>query len=262
MPGSIKLHFRASPESSEHVYEWSRDVRETTEQPIINASKSKGFFDYKALLHTHYLHYESDTVNVFDLLIENLLANVINDRTGQSISEEWQNISAQLPLPPTHDIETFEAQIDIFNIGVSNHLAELQTKASEILRKFGYEDTIVALDFGFQGIEDSREDRTLNYQNIPLKVKFFDEDLPEHHRFLNEAKLSAIALSIYFAGFLLQPDSDLKILALDDVLIGLDMSNRLPVLDILNDDFAAYQIFLTTYDRAWYEIVKQRTSRK
>ena len=79
---------------------------------------------------------------------------------------------------------------------------------------------------------------------------------------MNEAKLSAIALSIYFAALKLQPDSDLKLLALDDVLIGLDMSNRLPVLDILEEDFTDYQIVLTTYDKAWYEIVKQRTTEK
>ncbi|MXY28025.1 hypothetical protein F4Y59_07690 [Candidatus Poribacteria bacterium] len=79
---------------------------------------------------------------------------------------------------------------------------------------------------------------------------------------MNEAKLSAIALSIFFAGFKLQPPSDLRILALDDVLIGLDMSNRLPVIDILDEYFSDYQIFLTTYDKAWYEIVKQRTAQK
>ncbi len=259
--GYIKLHLRANSRTSEHVYEWSRDVRETVELPIINASKSKGFLDYKALLHTHYLHYEKDTVNVFDLFVENLLANVINDRTGQSISEEWQNISEQFPLVPTHDVETLEAQIDIFNIAVSNHLAELQTRASEILRKFGDEGPLVTLDFGFQGILYDRIGETLDNPGISLKVKFFDADIPAHQRFLNEAKLSAIALAIYFAGFLLQPDSDLKILALDDVLIGLDMSNRLPVLDILDEYFSDYQIFLTTYDKVWYEIVKQRTSR-
>ena len=44
------------------------------------------------------------------------------------------------------------------------------------------------------------------------------------------------------------------------MLIGLDMSNRLPVLDILDEYFPEHQIFLTTYDKAWYEIVKQRTS--
>ena len=260
--GYIKLHLRAAPGSNEHVYEWSRDVKETAEVPMINASKSKGFLDYKALLHTHYLHYEYDTVNVFDLLIENLLANVINDTTGQSLAEEWQNISEQVPLAPTHDIETLEAQIGTFNIGVTNQLMELQTKASEILRKFGGEGTLVTLDFDFQGMEYDSENQMLDYQEILLKIKFFDEDIPVHHRFLNEAKLSAIGLAIYFAGFQLQPDSDLKILALDDVLIGLDMSNRVPVLDILDEYFSDYQIFLTTYDKAWYEIVKQRTEQK
>ena len=38
------------------------------------------------------------------------------------------------------------------------------------------------------------------------------------------------------------------------------MSNRLPVLGILDEYFSDYQIFLTTYDKSWYEIVKQRTS--
>ena len=262
--GYIKLHLRTDPTSNEHVYEWSDDVKETVDLPIITASKNKGFFDYKALLRTHYLHYENDTVNVFDLLIENLLANVINDATGQSLAEEWQNISEQIPLVPTHDIDTFEAQIDIFNVGLATQLEKLQTKASEILRKFGYEDTFVALDFGFQGIMYDRTRETPSNPGIPLKVKFFDEDLPAHHRFLNEAKLSAIALAIYFAGFLLQPQSDLRILALDDVLIGLDMSNRIPVLDILKAYFSEedYQIFLTTYDKTWYEIVKQRTDQK
>ena len=260
--GYIKLHFTPDPKLNKEIYEWSENIQNDTKiQPIIDASKAKGFIDYKDLLKTNYLHHGKNDVNVFDLLIENLLANVINDRTGQSISEEWQNISEQIPLTPTHDVDTFEAQIDSFNIGVSNHLVELQTKASEILRKFGYEDTSVALDFGFQGIEYNREDRTLNYQNIPLKVKFLDKDLTAHYLFLNEAKLSAIALSIFLAGFQLQPPSDLKILVIDDALIGLDMSNRLPLIDILDEkDFAKYQIILMTYDRTFYEMVKKRKS--
>ena len=265
--GYIKLCLRADENSKEDTYEWSQTVTEETKtQLILDASKAKGFLDYKALLHTHYLHYKDDTVDVFDLLINTLLKNVINDLTDppRSFAEQWEDI---LEFPSaeqvrTQETEDLEGQIDIFNIGLANQLVELQTKASEILRKFGYEDTFVALDFGFQGIEYNREDTTLNYQEILLKVKFFDEGITSHHRFLNEAKLSAIALSIFFAGFQLQPPSDLKILALDDALIGLDMSNRLPILDILHDYFSDYQIFLTTYDKAWYEIVKQRTDQK
>ncbi len=155
--GYVRLHFTPHSDIQKETYEWSEmedAPNDTKVQPIIEASKAKGFLDYKALLHTHYLHYASNTVNVFDLLIENLLANVINDRTGQSISEEWQNISEQIPLAPTHDVETFEAQIDTFNIGLSDQLESLQTKASEILQKFGGESAFVQLDFGFQGIEN------------------------------------------------------------------------------------------------------------
>ena len=119
---------------------------------------------------------------------------------------------------------------------------------------------MLRLTWIFKGLRITANDKTLDNQEILLTVKFFDRDIPEHHRFLNEAKLSAIAIAIYFSSILLQPESDLKILALDDVLIGLDMSNRLSILDILDEYFSDYQIFLTTYDKAWYEIVKQRTS--
>ena len=254
--GYIKLHLRTNPTSNEHIYEWSDDVKETVDLPIINASKSKGFFDYKALLETHYLHRESDTVNVFNLLIENLLANVTSDVTGLSIAEEWKSISEQSFSQP--DIEILEEQLEVFNRELADKLTELEARASEILHRFGYN---VSLNLSLQRITYNPTDETLNNPEILLKIKFFDEDIPAHHRFLNEAKLSAIALAIYFAGFLLQPESDLRILALDDVLIGLDMSNRLPVLDILDEYFPDYQIFLTTYDKAWYEIVKQRTAR-
>ncbi len=135
-------------------------------------------------------------------------------------------------------------------------MEELKSQASEILDKFEYN---VALDFDFQGITYNRTNKTFDNQQVLLTVKFFDRDLPVHHRFLNEAKLSSIAIAICFSSFLLQPENDLKILALDDVLIGLDMSNRLPVIDILEEYFSDYQIFFMTYDRAWYEIVRQRT---
>jgi len=47
-----------------------------------------------------------------------------------------------------------------------------------------------------------------------------------------------------------------KILFLDDIFIGLDIGNRLPLLKILETDFPAYQIIITTYDKPWYEFLK------
>ena len=258
--GYIKLHFRADAQSKQDVYEWSETVKDETNHPlIIEASKAKGFLDYKDLLETHYVHREEENVNVFRLLVESLLANTINRLTGESLGSEWEVIR-QTPPPrrnATERIERLESQIEAFNNGLELRLSELITKASEILRKFGHN---VALNLDSKNIVYNRENKTLDNQEILLTVEFFDRDIPAHHQFLNEAKLSAIAIAIYFSSILLQPVSTLKILALDDVLIGLDMSNRLPVLDVLEEYFSDYQIFLTTYDKAWYEIVKQRTS--
>ncbi len=47
-----------------------------------------------------------------------------------------------------------------------------------------------------------------------------------------------------------------KILFLDDIFIGLDIANRLPLLDILETEFSDYQIFITTYDKPWFEYAK------
>ena len=262
--GYIKLHLRADKDIKEDTYEWSQAVtRETKDQLILDASKAGGFLDYKELLKTNYLHHGRDSVNLFDLLINALLANATNDLTDprRSLAENWRDSLDVLDAVQTQETAVWESilenQLEVFNRDLSVKLAELRPKVSEILSKFGYR---VALGLDFQGVTYNPDKKTLDNQEILLKIEFFDTDIPSHHRFLNEAKLSAIALSIFFAGFQLQPESDLKILALDDVLIGLDMSNRLPVLDILEEYFSDYQIFLTTYDKAWYEMVKQRTS--
>ncbi len=255
--GYIKLCLRANPQSKQYVYEWSKTVKETNDLLITDASKSKGFLDYKTLLETHYIQYKEETVNIFDFLVDNLLANTINDVTDRSFADDWDDIKRAVPIRTTEgQVKALQERIQNFNNGLFGKLEELKSQASEILDKFEYN---VALDFDFQGITYNRTNKTFDNQQVLLTVKFFDRDLPVHHRFLNEAKLSSIAIAICFSSFLLQPENDLKILALDDVLIGLDMSNRLPVIDILEEYFSDYQIFFMTYDRAWYEIVRQRT---
>lgn len=263
--GYIKLHLTPNLKlNNKETYEWSETNPDDAKiQPIIDASKAKGFLDYRDLLKTNYLHHEHNSVNVFDLLINTLLKNVPNDQVvpPRSFSEQWEEISDAVPLDPgaTQEIITLEQQLETFNIGLKDVLDQLEGEASQILKKFGYKDAVVALKFDPPSVTYNQNSGELNNTQILLKVDFFQSNLPAHHKFLNEAKLSAIALSIFFAGFMLQPPSDLKILALDDALIGLDMSNRLPVLDILDEnEFEDYQIFLMTYDRTFYEMAKQR----
>ena len=261
-PGYIKLRFRSEQPQKQETYEWSENVKETNNNLIIETSKAKGFLDYKDLLGVHYLQPEGEFVNVFDLLVETLLADTVDPVTDRTLAEAWDNIQKPYPRRSAkHQIAALKQRIEIFNDELVNRLADLRPKVRDILGKFGYK---VELDLDFQGVTYNEKNKILDNQQILLNVKFFDKDISERYLLLNEAKLSAIAISIYLSSILLLPDpkSGLRVLALDDVLIGLDMSNRFPVLDILEEDFKDYQIFLTTYDKAWYEIAKQHTDQK
>ena len=261
-PGYIKLRFRSEQPQKQETYEWSENVKETNNNLIIEISKASRFLDYKNLLGVHYLQQEGESVNVFDLLVETLLADTVDPVTDRTLAEAWDNIQEPYPRRSAkHQIAALKQRIEVFNDELVNRLADLRPKVRDILGKFGYK---VELDLDFQGVTYNEKNKILDNQQILLNVKFFDKDVSERYLLLNEAKLSAIAISIYLSSILLLPDpkSGLRVLALDDVLIGLDMSNRFPVLDILEEDFKDYQIFLTTYDKAWYEIAKQHTDQK
>jgi energy-coupling factor transporter ATP-binding protein EcfA2 len=264
--GYIKIQFadltatKKKPNPQAKLYEWSAANSLSGEQLIREINKTKGFIDYKALLATYFLQQEKTTVNIFDLLINNILYHAENDLDLRRIpfGEAWLDINTSLETlnkRSPRQRESLIEKIRIFNEGLRAKLAELQDTAQELLKHFGY-DLEIELNFG--GVEYNSEDETIDKQIVGLKIKFFKETREDHHRFLNEAKLSAIAISIFFAALLKQPESRLRILALDDVLLGLDMSNRLPVLDILDEHFGNYQIFFFTYDKPWYDIVRQR----
>ena len=76
--------------------------------------------------------------------------------------------------------------------------------------------------------------------------------------YFNEAKLTAIVLSIRFSLLDTITAQDGRFLALDDMLISLDMSNRMKVIRYLLEDVAGkYKIYLFTHDRLFYHTLKR-----
>jgi hypothetical protein len=84
-------------------------------------------------------------------------------------------------------------------------------------------------------------------------------DIQRPQSFLNEARLTTIALSLRFA-MLDEKYIEVapKILVLDDLLISLDMSNRDIVLELIINEFKEYQIIMMTHDRAFYNLMRRR----
>lgn len=79
--------------------------------------------------------------------------------------------------------------------------------------------------------------------------------------FFNEAKLTCIALAFRLAvvDMKYKGDDASTALFIDDLLISLDMGNRLHVIDILLKLKERFQLFIFTHDRAFYEIIAAKT---
>ena len=90
---------------------------------------------------------------------------------------------------------------------------------------------------------------------IRLRIKEKKEDgtwgnIEKPQTQLNEAKLTAIILSIRFSLLDLVAAPDGRFLALDDMLISLDMSNRMKVIKYLLDvAVPKYRLYIFTHDR-------------
>ena len=245
-------------QNPDQAYEWSKDANPFSEPVIRSAAKTKGFFDYKSLLETYFLQRDQEKVNIFNLLVRNLISNMQNGITNTPFGEEWAAIEKLSKSRMTQRVrEQFEKSLAKFQDGLIIAIKDLNTFANVILEDF--DDTIKVEISSPEFIFDSTK-KQFTKKEIGLSVSYYEKAIQQHHLFLNEARLSAIALSIYLASILLYPESDLKILALDDVLIGLDMSNRFPLIKMLQREFLDknWQVILTTYDRVWYEILCQR----
>ena len=121
-----------------------------------------------------------------------------------------------------------------------------------------------------------RRSREFANLRIDFVAQVYGHGPTEPQHFLNEARLSALALAIYLAGIKITipphppgANPPAKVIVLDDVLIGLDMSNRQPLLDILtrhdqpgHPGFADWQVILMTHDQAWHTLARKQVKRQ
>ena len=262
-------------------YEWSNHTNDSGDLARQGLDVTKGFIDYKDLLQTYFLQQKADSVNVFDFLLENVLEDVKVLNGSQTFGESWKIITdlqksiveAQKSFDRTKDKRTkaaralkmrlkrdetaIQEQLDLLNVDVNAILPALSVHTNNILRAFNM-NISVEMDYSLARYEVAEKNKraAIKAKEVTLHVNFYDQRRPKHHHFLNEARLSAIAVSLYFASFLVNPQAGIKLLVLDDLLIGLDMENRKPVLDILRDHFPDFQIFIFTFDKLWFDNVR------
>jgi energy-coupling factor transporter ATP-binding protein EcfA2 len=251
------------------VYEWRGNLRPTGPASI-DISRRRAILDYRSLLRTNYGGQGLEE-RLFKLAVEVLLTHVEIPTTGQlqTIGQLWQDVLDILPnrgqRHTPQRLSIIANAIAEFDNALTSALERIKARVAGILNYF--EGHHIEVEFDYAGLQYDRTARQLLPGKLAVKISFRGEVLTDWSGFLNEARLSALALSMYLGATLERNPAappgapvPLKLLVMDDVLIGLDMSNRLPILSILEDEmFADYQVVLSTHDHVWYDMARRRT---
>ena len=267
---SIKVMFE---DGTENILS---EITKNTDIPsIIDANRLKSFITYKHLLAVHNIKIDKK-INVFDLLVKGVLKHFKSSFTNSiELGVLWNDVVKESEIPygkgqifhyKKHKQASVQAKAVEFNRALNALFLKpdddetkpdyLAPSVNPILQKFIPE---LEIDFNRETVQ-VYSDGNISEPKIFLQIKYNSVDLEDKNPqfILNEAKLSAIAISIFLGVIKRQGvfSADIKPLFLDDILIGLDNANRIKLLTVLKEDFADFQIFLTTYDRHWYEVAK------
>ena len=234
---------------------------------VVQAAYRRAAFDYRSLLEVNY-KFLGQRINLFPVFVDTLLRDYPVPWSGgeRELSRVWTRAKAEFNL---YHIERRKAHIDdllrAINDALEALLPRLRDETNRLLGIMGWHDLAVT-EFTRKQLYASwdahpRSSREIKGQTIRFDVTQRGVDVPRPQNLLNEARQSALALAIYLAGRMLCTATTLadtpKLMVLDDVLIGLDQSNRLPVLELLKGpDFADWQIAILTYDRVWFEMAR------
>lgn len=276
---------------------------------IRRANLLNSFISYRELLKTHLIENLKDRYDFrkkfAHLLIETLLGKSINSVTTQPYLNNWREL-----FRPRARRENKINLLERFDRGLLADINKINSILNFLLKYFDkdleiqiiHHNAYIEYDYIINSLFNTK-----GYQNYPeyeidLRVSLFGNEIEvgdeNHLTVLNEARLTALAISIYLASIITrtQDNFEYKILFLDDIFIGLDMSNRLPLIEILSKFkkpileqevnpvtgqieenllaidgkiqfeaepfFKDYQIFITTYDKHWFEIAKNSLNDK
>lgn len=247
----------------------------------------------------HFFNFRnSQKINLFPVFIKDILPFCKDDHTGLHLGEMYDKITESIMKKGRRIHPHYIANIEYFNNAVKNVVEEeVNIYASDIYNRFfkdvdDYELLIrLRYDSNFDKPQNDPNKYWLKYDNIIERIKengeikerkssykklnapFIGLEISEKisdgslrriikpHTYFNEAKLTAIALSVRFALLNLDKPADGRFLALDDMLISLDMSNRAKVVDFLLDISDKYKIYLFTHDKAFFEFFKHKSKR-
>ncbi len=274
----------------------------TTEVPVVAEpdttikllNTTSDFINYKLLsgFYSSSHKYDINLWSVFERDIFPFITDDINDKTFldkiiQNTTDVWRYESGYAYREGWRK-DNYIAWLDAdVNGEIDNLLGLIQQYANEFIREHFYNNTdVLKVELEFTKrftfdlilkqiwLEQNKHIRE-NELAIKLVVKQYDAattswiTLRRVQSFLNEAQLTRIALGIRIGALRTRMQTtEFKLLVLDDMLISLDLSNRMEVVKIiLNHNnkpslkfFDSFQKVILTHDKGFYNILKNYTN--
>lgn len=257
-------------------------------------------FDKLAELDTYFINHQllfsffnftnSKDINLFPVFQREILPYIFITEVGTYMSLMYEEIirdSSKLSNKSSSKI--INHKIKIFNICLEKVIGDINLNASDIYNSYFKEEGDPSLSIilsypevnpqpdvllnGFRlkwdyplivnpvGNLVKAPNKSIIHPIISIDVKENGKSIDKPHVYFNEAKLTAIALSIRFALLNLDNPAEGSFLALDDMLISLDMSNRAKVVNFLLEISDKYKIYLFTHDKMFFEYFKHKTQK-
>ena len=165
----------------------------------------------------------------------------------------------------SNENKTFEKFAKHFDDQFQNLIDFINANASVMLKKLGYD-----IDFELKYHKHSHKKKDKHFECYPFKIdlkitSYLGKKIDIHRpqSFLNEAKITAIAIAIRLTILKKRVNEEapdvLKFIVFDDVMISLDMNNRDKLIDFLlneeNNFTKDYQLLFLTHDKNLFDFV-------
>ncbi|WP_303920883.1 AAA family ATPase [Draconibacterium sediminis] len=280
----------------ENIYTISHDTINTNNDDdtlIQELNIASDFINYK-LLHNFFRASHRQEVNLWPVFEHDIFPFLTEDTNNwlediiKANSLDVPRISGGAVISGERKERYIEDEVDALNSRIQNLLTNIQNNANNFIKDHfynGHDFIRIALNFNrkfkFDNIREKlwsehKEGYRHEQLQIKLTVEVYDETAPGSWRkiervqsFLNESQLTRIAIGVRIGALRTRPlaAARFKILVLDDMLISLDLSNRMDITRIiLNKEnkedlnfFDGFQKIILTHDKGFFNLIRRNT---
>ena len=250
----------------------SPDTTDDSELRLLN--KTSAFINHSYISRFRSAR-NSEMINLWNVFIKDILPFYVPVGADKTLADTYYDLVTNRPYKVRNDINKFNEQL-------SGFINRVNSKAADIYNKYFKDEDEADIFIQVKYAKDN--DRINNpyheefqllfkrqtaggayvwrYPKIGLHIEVDNISIQKPQSFFNEARLTAIALAIRFACLQSENPQDGQFLAIDDMLISLDMSNRMKVVEYLLSEYTQYKIYLFTHDRAFNNFLWNKISKK